>query len=197
MPIATTMAMRIILIALSRILLVVSPSIAAMPPKLTPSVLIIDDSQEILQIASAALATWGYRIYTAEDIAAAIWTAASRERVLDLVICDCFVDQQTGLEVMEAIRSLPRCAEIPAMFMSSHQTPDVILRRYQSTGSYHIKKPLDIELLLEIADRSLWMPHLVKSHIQKQHDPHAVSAPHAPFGSVSYPTNVNSSSFAN
>ena len=191
------MAMRIILIVLSRILLAVSPSIAAMPPTLTPTVLIIDDSHETLQIASAALATRGYRIYTAEDIAAAIWTAASRERALDLVICDCFVDQQTGLEIMEAIRSLPGCAEMPAMFMSSHQTPDVILRRYQSTGSYHIKKPLDVELLLEIADRSLWMSHLVNSHIQKQHDPHAVSTPHAVFGSVNYPTIVNSSSFAN
>jgi DNA-binding NtrC family response regulator len=128
-----------------------------MSSKLTPSVLIIDADQHMRQIAETALATHGYNTATAEDIAGAIWIAANTEKVIDLVICDCLVDQHSGLEIMAALRSLPGCAEVAAMFMSSHQTPDVILRRYDSTGSYHVKKPLDIELLLEIADRSLWM----------------------------------------
>ncbi len=168
-----------------------------MPPKLTPSVLIIDADPSARQIAETALVTHGFQTFSAEDIAAAIWIAANDKSNIDLVICDCFVEQQTGLEILEAIRALPGCAEVPAMFLSSHQTPDVILRRYDSTGSYHVKKPLDIELLLEIADRSLWMPHLVNSHIEKRHDAQTIAAPHAPFGSVSYPSPVNTSSFAN
>ena len=168
-----------------------------MPAKLTPSVLIVDADLHTRQIAETALTTHGYQTAAAEDIAGAIWIAANANQVIDLVICDCFVDQQTGLEIMAAIRSLPRCAELPAMFMSSHQTPDVILRRYDSTGSYHVKKPLDIELLLEIADRSLWMPHLVNSHIERSHEAQTLAPPHAPFESVTYPSPVNTSSFAN
>lgn len=170
---------------------------STMPSKLTPSVLIVDADQQMRQIAETALTTHGYNISTAEDIAGAIWTAANAGQVIDLVICDCFVEQHTGLEIVAALRSLPGCAEVAAMFMSSHQTPDVILRRYDSTGSYHVKKPLDIELLLEIADRSLWMPHLVNSHIEKQHEAQTLAAPHAPFDSVVYPSPVNTTSFAN
>jgi len=168
-----------------------------MPTQLTPSVLIVDADPDSRQIAATALTTHGYNISTAEDIAGAIWSAARSDQVIDLVICDCFVGEQTGLEVMAAVRSLPRCAELPAMFLSSHQTPDVILRRYDSTGSYHVKKPIDIELLLEIADRSLWMPHLVNSHIEKRHEAQSLSAPHAPFDSVTYPSPINTSSYAN
>jgi len=168
-----------------------------MPSKLTPSVLIVDADHQMRQIAETALTTHGYNISTADDIAGAIWIAANAQETIDLVICDCFVDQHTGIEIMEALRSLPGCAELAAMFMSSHQTPDVILRRYDSLGSYHVKKPLDIELLLEIADRSLWMPHLVNSHIEKQHEAQSLAAPHAPFNSVSYPSPVNTTSFAN
>lgn len=168
-----------------------------MSSKLTPSVLIVDADHHMRQIAETALTTHGYNISTAEDIAGAIWVAANADQVMDLVICDCLVDQHSGLEILAAIRSLPRCAEVAAMFMSSHQTPDVILRRYDSTGSYHVKKPLDIELLLEIADRSLWMPHLVNSHIEKLHEAQTLAAPHAPFDSVVYPSPVNTTSFAN
>jgi len=171
--------------------------VTTMPSKLTPSVLIVDADKHTRQIAETALATQGYEISTAEDIAGAIWIAANADRVIDLVVCDCMVDQHSGLEIMAALRSLPDCAELAAMFMSSHQTPDVILRRYDSLGSYHVKKPLDIELLLEIADRSLWMPHLVNSHIEKHHDAQSLAAPHAPFDSVVYPSPVNTTSFVN
>ena len=168
-----------------------------MPSKLTPSVLIVDADEQTRQVAQTALSTHGYHVATAEDIAGAIWEATNAKHVIDLVICDCFVEQHTGLEIMAALRSVDGCAEVAAMFMSSHQTPDVILRRYDSTGSYHVKKPLDIELLLEMADRSLWMPHLVNSHIEKHHQAQSLATPHAPFDSVVYPSPVNTTSFAN
>lgn len=166
-----------------------------MSQKLTPSVLIVDGDQQSAQIVQATLASQGYRTQTAEDIAGALWTAANRENTFDLLICDCFVDQQTGLEIYEAIKEIPACRDIPAMFMSRHQTPDVILRRYESKGIYHIKKPLDIDLLIEMADRSLWMPHLISSHIEKHHQAESVAAPHASFGSVEYPSTINTISF--
>ena len=166
-----------------------------MPNNLTPSVLIVDGDQQNRQIVQAALASQSYNTETADDIAAAIWTAANRQNSFDLLVCDCVVGQQTGVEIVEAIRSVPRCIEIPVLFMSSNQTPDVVLRRYDSISSYHIKKPLDIELLLELADRSLWMPHLVNSHIEKYHEAESISAPHAPFSSVAYPSTINTTSF--
>ena len=33
-------------------------------------------------------------------------------------------------------------------------------------GSYYLRKPFDPEVLLELVDKALWMPHLVHSHEQ-------------------------------
>lgn len=159
------------------------------------SILIVDADEVDNQFACAALMAHGYKTSPAADIAAAIWIASDRDLDLDLIICDVEVEQQSGLEIVDAIQRMPLRRDLPAMFTSKRQIADVVMKRHQTRGAYHIKKPYDLELLLELVDRSLWMPHLVNSHIEKHHSAQSLAAPHAAFTSVQYPTPVNTTSF--
>lgn len=165
------------------------------PQNRKPSILVVDADEIDCQFACAALMSRGFQTSAAADIAAAIWTASRRDLVLDLIICDVEVEQQSGLEIVDAIQRMSFRKDLPAMFTSKRQIADVVMKRHQSRGAYHIKKPYDIELMLELVDRSLWMPHLVNSHIEKHHAAQSIAAPHAPFASVHYPTPVNTTSF--
>lgn len=162
-----------------------------------PTILVVDADEVACQFACAALMSHGYQTIPVADIAAAIWTASERDTQLDLILCDTQVDQQTGLEIVDAIQRLPFRNDLPAMFTSQHQIADVVLKRHAAGGAYHIKKPFDLELLFELVDRSLWMPHLVNSHIQKYHPSHPLTAPHIAFTSVQYPSAINMTSFVN
>ena len=53
--------------------------------------------------------------------------------------------------------------------MSHGQTVDVIRRKYDFGGAYLVKKPLDGKLLIDLVERALWMPALVKTHIARPH----------------------------
>lgn len=165
------------------------------PHSLTPSILIVDPDEAAQQIVQAAFTSRHYQSHVADDIGAAIWTAADRGTVLDLIVCDTQVDQQSGYEVVQAIRSLPGRGDLPAMFMSASQQPDMLLRRHEGRSAWHIGKPLNIDLLMEMVERSLWMPHLVASHLQTTDSAQPLAAPHAPFAGVTYPSVANLSSF--
>jgi len=162
---------------------------------LRPTILVVDADEIACQFACAALQSNGYRTIAAADIAAAIWTASDNDQVLDLILCDLQVDQQKGIDIVEAIQRMPFRQDLPAMFTSQNQVTDVVHKRHQSRGAYHIKKPYDTELLMDLVDRSLWMPHLVNSHIEKHHSAQPLAAPHAAFSSVQYPSSINMTSF--
>lgn len=164
---------------------------------LQPTILVVDADEVACQFACAALQANGYQTIAAADIAAAIWTASDNDLVLDLILCDLQVDQQTGADIVNAIQRMPFRQDLPAMFMSQHQVTDVVLKRHAKRGAYHIKKPYDLELLMDLVDRSLWMPHLVNSHIEKHHTAQPLAAPHAAFSSVQYPSSINTTSFVN
>jgi DNA-binding NtrC family response regulator len=168
-------------------------------PHLTtqPTILVVDADEVACQFACAALQSHGYQTIPAADIAAAIWTASDSDLVLDLILCDLQVDQQMGSDIVDAIQRLPFRNDLPAMFTSQHQVTDVVLKRHAKRGAYHIKKPYDVELLMDLVDRSLWMPHLVSSHIEKHHAAQPLPVPHAAFSTVQYPSAINTTSFVN
>lgn len=164
---------------------------------LQPTILVVDADEVACQSACAALKSNGYQAIAAADIAAAIWTASDSDLVLDLILCDLKVDQQLGSDIVNAIQRMPFRKDLPAMFTSQHQVTDVVLKRHAKRGAYHIKKPYDLELLMDLVDRSLWMPHLVNSHIEKHHTAQPLAPPHAAFSSVQYPSSINTTSFVN
>jgi CheY-like chemotaxis protein len=138
--------------------------------KLTKPVILVIDSDALTMTATAAtLFSCGYEVHCAQNRKTALQAAI--EQALDLVVCDVNLRGEDGVAVCEAIREIPDRQDVPVMFVSSSQMPSIISRTFQNGSAFFLKKPFAPQLLIELVDKALWMPHLVKSHVHRPHIP--------------------------
>lgn len=146
-------------------------------------ILIIDDDPLTLTGVAATLDMSGYECHCARDAEAA--TKAARSLSLDLIICDVNVDGERGLELCQELREEnENNADVPVLFVSDGQSPDIIRRKHDAGGTYYLRKPFDPDVLIELVGKALWMPHLVRTRASRveQSRPHYTTtpAPHTP-----------------
>jgi CheY-like chemotaxis protein len=131
------------------------------------SILVADpDAESLLRIASILIGE-NHRVVTAKDAVTAI--ALAQHETLDLLITDIRLGRWSGLELITTVRMDPEKRDLPVMFVSAHQTPGVIRRSYDSGDAFHVKKPIDSQVLTELVEKALWLPHLVKNHLEQNH----------------------------
>lgn len=135
-----------------------------------PTILAIDPDPVSLAAISTALDCQGHQVHGAPSSAIALDLASKLP--LDLIITELNVDELGGIELLMQIRSNPRSADVPVMFVSPNQAPNVIRRIHEFGAAYHLKKPFDGQVLQELTQRALWMPHLVHSHLKQVKRPH-------------------------
>jgi DNA-binding response OmpR family regulator len=141
-------------------------------------ILLIDEDVLALTASAAALDMAGHVVHQARDRQAAL--KAARTLALDLVICDVNLAGENGLELCRELRKLPGMEDVPMMFVSATQLPDIVRRSHDAGGAYYLRKPLDPEVLVELVGKALWLPHLVESRLaMHQPAPQAVPAPAA------------------
>jgi CheY-like chemotaxis protein len=110
--------------------------------------------------------TAGYQRHCARDTQVAL--KAARTLPLDLIICDVLLGSESGLDLCRHIHKQPGCTDVPVMFVSSQQLPDIIRRTYEAGAAYYLRKPFDPEVLIELVSKALWMPHLVSGRLRNQ-----------------------------
>jgi CheY-like chemotaxis protein len=139
-------------------------------------ILLVDDEELALASATEALDSAGHIVYQARDRMAALKIA--RAEALDLVICDVSVGGDSGLELSRELRRLPGMQDVPVMFISRTQLPDIVRRSHEAGAAYYLRKPLDPEVLTDLVGKALWLPHLVQTRLA-MHDAaaHPVPAP--------------------
>lgn len=140
-------------------------------------VLVIDDDPVTLSGIAAVLNVAGYECHGARDPEAALTLARLLE--LDLIICNVNLAGESGLELCRQMRQQPGMDDVPVMFMSSAQIPDIVRRSHEAGGAYYLRKPLDPEVLLELVGKALWMPHVVSTRASFA-DPNSQGVPPAP-----------------
>ena len=123
------------------------------------TVLLIDDEAEITAGLARCLGAAGYRCQQAAGVAAAL--DHIDQHLPELVICDINLGGESGLELCEYLKCLPGMADVPVMFLSGAQVPDVIRRAHAAGGVYYLRKPFDPQVLLELVEKALWMPQIV------------------------------------
>ena len=128
-------------------------------------ILIIDDDAVTLTGVAAVLNMSGYECHCARDREAA--TKGVRTLALDLILCDVNLGGESGLTLCRDLRNEPGMDEVPVMFMSSAQIPDIVRRSHEAGGAYYLRKPFDPEVLIELVAKALWMPHLVQTRIDR------------------------------
>jgi DNA-binding response OmpR family regulator len=126
-----------------------------------PAILIVDHDPLLLTGMAAVLDKQGFECHIARDPEAAIKAARSLD--LDLIICDVTLEKYSGLALCRELREEHGQLEVPVLFTSSQQLPDVIHRTFDATGAYYLRKPFEPGVLLELVNQALWMPHLVQT----------------------------------
>jgi CheY-like chemotaxis protein len=119
-----------------------------------PLVLVIDAEQTVLEKISGILreANLGCRCCTTADEAVDAVLACPP----DLIVCDWNLEGENGVATCQRIKRLPGLAEMPAMFLSSAQRPDVIRRSLDAgIGVYCLRKPFTATVLVELIDQAL------------------------------------------
>ncbi|MHC4402650.1 MAG: response regulator [Planctomycetota bacterium] len=131
-----------------------------------PLILVIDDEPEVLGDVASVLAGAGYacRLCGTPDSALEF----ARSTPPDLILCDINLGGQSGLDLCEQIKADEPLRHIPVMFLSGVQIPDIIRRSHAAGGTYYLRKPFDPEVLVELIDKALWMPHLVARHVSQR-----------------------------
>lgn len=139
------------------------------------AILVVDTDQASLNSIASVLIAQNHRVFTATSPDSAV-KIANRE-ILDLLITDAWLNDRSGLELVTSIRRAPDKQDLPVMFVSANQRPDVIRRSHDLGSAFHLKKPIDPTVLCELTDKALWMPHLVNNHLVEK----TVKQPHISF----------------
>ena len=130
-----------------------------------PLILVVDDEQEVLNEVAAVLSNAGFECRCCKTAAAAIEEANANS--FDLIISDINLHGHSGLEMCEQIKQNQTLRDVPVMFLSGAQIPDIIRRSHAVGGAYYLRKPFDPEVLVELIDKALWMPHLVTNRASR------------------------------
>lgn len=131
----------------------------------TATILVIDNDPLTMTAIAAAMYWTGHECHCARDSEAAL--KAARNEPLDLIICDAELGEENGVELCQELRQVPGLAEVPVIFISSSRAAEMVERTREAGGVYYLRKPFDPEVLLELAEKALWMPHLVGTRLRR------------------------------
>jgi CheY-like chemotaxis protein len=127
------------------------------------SALVVDCDNLAAQQSVGALEAAGFTVLLAHCGQAA--RVAARQRAVQLIVCDLYVDDESGIELVRQLRELPALEDVPAMFLSLAQKTSIIRRSHGgfdphgrsepfASGPhccYHLRKPVDPPVLAQLA----------------------------------------------
>jgi len=119
-----------------------------------PAVLLLDDDQRLLAQLAQSLDDAGYDCRCSHDLPSAVLCA--RQAAPNLIISGAQVHGSSGTILCERLLHDEGIDRVPLVFLSSHQGPDIIRRPGAGKGAYYLRKPFEVEVLLELMDQMLW-----------------------------------------
>ncbi|MEE4355628.1 MAG: response regulator [Desulfococcaceae bacterium] len=123
-------------------------------------ILIVDDTPVNLRLLSAILSGEGYSVRSAPDGSFALRFARSRPP--DLILLDIRMPGMDGYQVCNALKTDPRTAAVPVIFISAlHETEDKV-KAFQAGGVDFISKPFQKEEVLARVRIHLNLRHMQK-----------------------------------
>ncbi len=125
-------------------------------------ILVIDDDPDIVAGLAKVLSAAGHVAHCCADAAGAI--ECIRRVTPDLIISDINLAGSSGLQLCERLKKEEGLTDVPLIFLSGAQLPDIIRRSREAGAIYYLRKPFDHNVLLELVDKALWMPHLTAAH---------------------------------
>jgi CheY-like chemotaxis protein len=128
------------------------------------TILCIDDEPDMIAVLAHLLLQAGYACEGCRDAATA--KQSVQKRVPDLIVADINVGSDNGLELCQEMKAAnDRLMDVPVIYLSGAEIPDVVRRSHAAGGTYFLRKPFDPRVLLDLIETSLWMPHIVRNRV--------------------------------
>lgn len=115
-------------------------------PPAAPLLLVVDDNPLNADPLCDLLASMGYRVAQALNGAKALEVV--RERVPDLILLDIMMPGMNGFEVCRRLKSDPRSAKIPVVFVTALSDTGDKLEAIEAGGDDFLTKPFNNPILL-------------------------------------------------
>jgi DNA-binding NtrC family response regulator len=117
----------------------------------TPLILIADDERSIRLTLDAGLALNGFRVRCVRTGREAI--AAAQAESFDAIVCDVFMPDGDGLEVVRVLREL--APAIPIILMTAQSSVDLAVKALSEGASDFIAKPFEVGDIAQALRRHL------------------------------------------
>ncbi len=150
-----------------------------------PVVMVVDPDALTLTAISAMLDCAQLQVFCAQDRAAAIKGATVLD--LDLIVCDEDIDDFQGDSLIAELRQIRHREDVPILYMSRRQLPDIISRPHDGGASFHIRKPVEPARLLEKIHQALNELPLINNQVSQK-----LRAPHFPIAAIATIPNIPS-----
>ncbi len=118
-----------------------------------PLVLVVGNEPKLLGQVASLLAGAHFACQCCATSEAAL--AAVQQSPPDLLICDVNLHSESDVDACLRIKQQPGLEDVPVMFLSGAQLPDVIRRSHEAGGSYALRKPFAPAVLMELIDQAL------------------------------------------
>jgi DNA-binding response OmpR family regulator len=114
-------------------------------------ILLVDDSETILQMEQMILAKEPYELLVARDGAEGV--ARALESTPDLILMDVVMPRMGGFEALRQLRGNQRTSAVPVVMVTTKAEADSIETGYASGCNDYIVKPIDsTELIAKVRD---------------------------------------------
>ena len=112
-------------------------------------ILLVDDSETILQMEQMILADGAYELMTARDGAEGV--AKALQNKPDLILMDVVMPRMNGFEAVRQLRENQQTSTVPIVMVTSKAEAESMEAGYVSGCNDYIVKPIDrLELLAKV-----------------------------------------------
>jgi DNA-binding response OmpR family regulator len=126
-------------------------------------ILVVDRDRDAARLVREALLDAGFDCECSFNAAGAL--TQTRQKLPAVMIVDTQLDACSGFEFARTVRGEYRGQDIPVIFVSDSRANELPAESHLAGGLYFLSKPIDPSVLLELVDKALWMPHLIRGHI--------------------------------
>lgn len=117
------------------------------------TILVIDDSTTNVVLLEAVLMNKGYTIDKAMNVKEAY--EVMQKRLPRLILLDLLMPRINGFEFLQQLKSNQQYKDIPVIVVSALTDEETIQKTYHLGAQYFIKKPVDINQLIEIVGQTV------------------------------------------
>jgi DNA-binding response OmpR family regulator len=120
-------------------------------PEPKPHIVVIDDEPDTLEILKLYLTMFGFDVAGALTGTAGLKHAEAQRP--EAVVLDLMLPDLDGLEVCRILRQKLKTPEVPVIILSARTGREDVQKGYEAGATLYLKKPVDMEKLVEECKR--------------------------------------------